>query len=237
MDSNLEAAVREAISKPTGDILPSDVRELTELDASRRDIVSLEGIENLIHLNQLRLHFSPLSAEAISVQIPALQERGVGVEFDGNVKVNFTDFFQLADAFGGADPNYDFDGTGSVDFTDFFIFAENFDKEERAKLIALAQDHIGLPVAARLEQNYPNPFNSSTAIRYQTTESAQVQLEIFDLTGQKIKSLVDDAQIPGAYEILWDGTNEQGNPVGTGIYLTRLQVGSFTEVRKMLLIK
>ena len=79
--------------------------------------------------------------------------------------------------------------------------------------------------------------NSSTTIRYQTTESAQVQLEIFDLTGQKIKSLVDDAQIPGAYEILWDGTNEQGNPVGTGIYLTRLQVGSFTEVRKMLLIK
>ena len=103
-------------------------------------------------------------------------------------------------------------------------------------LSGLASD-TGLPRAFRLYPSFPNPFNSSTTIRYQTAESGQVQLDIFDLTGQRVKSLVYEIQAPGIYELSWDGTNEQGTFVSSGLYLTKLQVGSFSQVKKMLLVK
>ena len=158
-------------------------------------------------------------------------------DFDGSGRVYFDDFFLFADAFGGNNPQYDLDNSGTVDFDDFVIFADNFGKEERAKLMVLAQQYLGLPAMASLETNYPNPFNISTTIRYLLAESGQVHLRIYDLTGQKIRTLVNENQIPGSFAVTWDGTNEQGQIVSTGIYLTKLQTGTFTDVRKMLLIK
>ena len=157
-------------------------------------------------------------------------------DFDGNNKVDFDDFFLFADSFGGSDSQFDLDNSGSVDFDDFFIFADSFGKEARAKLIALAQEYIGLPAGPSLEQNYPNPFNASTTIRYCVFASTTVRLDVFDLTGQRVKTLVRDSRTPGSYEVTWDGTNEQGSSVSTGMYLTTLQAGGFTEMRKMMLM-
>ena len=158
-------------------------------------------------------------------------------DFDGSGKVDFLDFFEFADAFGGTNLKYDLDGSGKVDFDDFFTFADSFGKEVRAKLMELARQYIGLPAMPQLQSNYPNPFNTSTTIRYQIIESGLVQLDIFDLVGQRTRSLISGIQEPGSYEILWDGANEQGMKVSTGIYLAKLQVGTFNDVRKMLLVK
>jgi hypothetical protein len=158
-------------------------------------------------------------------------------DFDGDGKVAFSDFFLFADALGGTDPRYDLDGNGKVEFQDFFIFADNFGRAERAKLMLLAQQYLGLPVTPRLEPNYPNPFNAQTAIGYQLSEPAKVHLAVYDVLGQPIRLLVEGAQGAGQYQVVWDGRNERGAPVGSGIYCCRLEAGAFGAVRKMVLLK
>ena len=66
----------------------------------------------------------------------------------------------MLDAFGGTDSRFDLDGSGTVDFVDFFQFLDAFDQSGQAKLVALAQEMIGLPAGPQLQQNAPNPFNS-----------------------------------------------------------------------------
>lgn len=158
-------------------------------------------------------------------------------DFDGNDKVDFDDFFLFADGFGTDNPLLDLNEDGIVGFDDFFLFADNFGIEDRAKLIALAQQYLGLPAALRLEQNYPNPFNASTTIRYSLGKPGLVQLEVFGLSGQRIRSLVKVWHEPGAYQISWDGEDEQGEEVSTGVYLARLRVDGMAQVHKLMLVK
>jgi hypothetical protein len=162
-------------------------------------------------------------------------------DFDGDGIVGFSDFFEFADVFGlsvsQADPIFDLDGDGTIGFLDFFMFAENFGKEARAKLIALAQEYIGLPAMFRLEQNYPNPFNNSTTIRYHITEPSPVRLEIYDLAGQKIKTLLDGHRETGSYEVTWDATDDEDWTVSNGLYIVWLQAGERAEVKKMMFMK
>jgi photosystem II stability/assembly factor-like uncharacterized protein len=88
-----------------------------------------------------------------------------------------------------------------------------------------------------LSQNYPNPFNPSTVIQYQLAQDSHVGLTIYDILGQKIKTLVSGMQQAGYYNITWDGTNNSGNKVASGIYIYRLQAGNFTKTLKMNLLK
>lgn len=94
-----------------------------------------------------------------------------------------------------------------------------------------------IPATFGLKQNYPNPFNPSTLIRYQLPKPAEVRLIIYDVTGQRVRRLIKKRQQPGKYAVTWDGRNEQGIPVASGIYLYRLVAGDFTAVRKMILIR
>jgi sugar lactone lactonase YvrE len=88
-----------------------------------------------------------------------------------------------------------------------------------------------------LFQNYPNPFNPSTTIRYRLERPAKIILKIYDGLGREIKTLIDSHQPAGIHKIQWDGTEQQSNPVGGGIYFYRLQAGSLIQARKMLLVR
>ena len=99
------------------------------------------------------------------------------------------------------------------------------------------RDQIGTPREFALDPNYPNPFNSATIIRYRIEEPGRVRLEVFDIQGQKVKTLADGDVGPGVYQVEWDGTNASGKPVATGVYLARLQKGTALLVHKMLLLK
>ena len=158
-------------------------------------------------------------------------------DFDGTGRVDFSDFFLFADGFGGNDPQFDLDSSGRVDFNDFFIFADAFGEEARAKLIALAQTYLGLPESSSLEPNFPNPFNALTTLRYRLAEKGAVHLDIYSVTGQRIRTLVDEEQGAGAYEVVWDGRDARGLSASSGVYLARLQGVDFVQVRKMLLTK
>jgi hypothetical protein len=90
-----------------------------------------------------------------------------------------------------------------------------------------------------LKQNYPNPFNESTAIEYQLSviHPTRVALKIYNIIGQEIVTLVDSNQSSGLYHAIWNGKDNLGKEVGSGIYFCRLQVGNYLQTRKLLLMR
>ena len=92
------------------------------------------------------------------------------------------------------------------------------------------------PEGFALGPNYPNPFNPSTIIPYHLSASAAVRLEVFNLLGQRIATLVDAEQSAGAYTVLWDATNAAGQAVGAGVYIYRLTVGGAYQTGRMVLL-
>ncbi|MFQ5584017.1 MAG: FG-GAP-like repeat-containing protein, partial [Calditrichia bacterium] len=106
-----------------------------------------------------------------------------------------------------------------------------------------------IPEQFTLEQNYPNPFNPVTNLRFRIAEFGFVELKIYDLLGREVKTLVNEQKSPGTYTVQWDGTNDAGQSVASGVYLYRLVVGqasptmpgqasrSFMQTRKMVLMR
>jgi flagellar hook assembly protein FlgD len=88
-----------------------------------------------------------------------------------------------------------------------------------------------------LFQNYPNPFNHRTDFYYHLPESGRVQISIYSLSGEKVKSLLDRDMDAGLHAILWDGTNEQNQVVSSGIYIYTLQAGTIRDQKKMVFTK
>lgn len=94
-----------------------------------------------------------------------------------------------------------------------------------------------IPLTFDLKQNYPNPFNPSTVIAYQIPQSEFVTLEIYNSIGEKVRTLVDGTQETGFYQVQWDGKNNSGNQLSSGVYLYRLSAGNYTNVMKMVLLR
>jgi len=94
-----------------------------------------------------------------------------------------------------------------------------------------------IPTEFALEQNYPNPFNPSTQITYSLPKSTQVNVVVYDLLGTPVKTLVNGSQDAGTYHITWDATSDHGMQVPSGNYILKMVSGSFTQTRKMTLLK
>ncbi len=94
-----------------------------------------------------------------------------------------------------------------------------------------------LPDKYSLQQNYPNPFNPTTSINYQLPMLSRVELAIYNVLGQKIRTLVSKKQTAGRYSVDWNGRDDAGIVVPSGIYLYRLNAETFVESRKMVVIK
>ena len=96
----------------------------------------------------------------------------------------------------------------------------------------------GMPVVFQLEQNYPNPFNPNTTINFALPEQARVTLEVYNMLGQRVNTLVAGEELTAGYHnVVWDGRNQAGNPVASGVYIYRIQAGDFTDVKKMMFLK
>ena len=98
-------------------------------------------------------------------------------------------------------------------------------------------DNSGLPTTYSLDQNYPNPFNAHTEIKYALPVDSDVQLEVYNILGQKVVTLVDEEQTAGYHSLIWDGTNESGQVVSSGMYLYKLVTNEDTFVKKMVMLK
>ena len=94
-----------------------------------------------------------------------------------------------------------------------------------------------VPEAFMLAQNYPNPFNPETQIVYALPERAPVRLEIFNVQGQKIRTLAGGEHPPGTYAVTWDGNLDSGVPATSGVYVYRLQAGPYAQLKTLVLLR
>ena len=105
-------------------------------------------------------------------------------------------------------------------------------------LSELSLDNLDIPKEYSLGNNYPNPFNPTTQINYSLPKNSDIKLIIYDLLGNKVKTLLDDKyQSSGFKSIKWNGTNELGAKTSSGVYFYTLKAGSFYQTKKMILIK
>jgi hypothetical protein len=96
---------------------------------------------------------------------------------------------------------------------------------------------VSIPVAYELANNYPNPFNPTTNIRFAIPETGNVKLSIYNMLGQKIATLVNENRNAGRYEITWNGKDDSGKAVGSGMYFYRLKAENVVLIKKMVLLK
>mgnify|MGYP000863199809 CR=1 FL=1 len=94
-----------------------------------------------------------------------------------------------------------------------------------------------LPEVFALHQNYPNPFNPVTTLRYDLPENGLVTINIYDMLGKQVKTLINQTQDAGYKSVIWDATNDYGKPVSAGMYLYQIQAGEYISTKKMVLLK
>jgi hypothetical protein len=99
------------------------------------------------------------------------------------------------------------------------------------------EDPTSVPAEFLLHQNYPNPFNPETTIQYQMPKRSEVNLVILSLLGRRVATLVDVVQSMGIYSVQWDGKDDTGKEVASGVYLYRLQTEQFVQVKKLALLR
>lgn len=118
-----------------------------------------------------------------------------------------------------------------------FAGNESAYSSEIAIITNVAERGSGTPAEYALEQNYPNPFNPETTIKYQLPQPGHVRLAVFNALGHQVRLLVDREQ-PAAYHlIVWDGRDQAGNIVPSGLYFYRLESGKFSTMKKMIMMK
>ena len=145
-----------------------------------------------------------------------------------------------------ADASGNFSLTGEGFPADFFFTATATDAEGNTSEFSnaiKASTEVGKTISQNtpdrfsLYQNYPNPFNPETVIEYHLPKSSSVGITIFNLNGQRITTLLNKKQSAGSFELKWDGRNEEGHPVSSGIYIYQIKAGEFSNSRKMMLLR
>jgi hypothetical protein len=108
--------------------------------------------------------------------------------------------------------------------------------EKKPAAVAEADDAFDVPKVFSLSQNYPNPFNPSTTIRFALAEEGLVDLSVYNVLGQRIRTLISEKKTVGSYSVVWDGRDEKGIKVASGVYLYRLETERFVAAKKMVVL-
>lgn len=108
--------------------------------------------------------------------------------------------------------------------------------EDLAVATAVAAED-DLPATFALAQNFPNPFNPATSIAYRVSVAGPVELVVYDALGQRVRALVAAEQVPGRYTSQWDGRDDSGRVVTSGVYFYQLRAGAYRQTRKLMLLK
>jgi len=203
---------------------------------------SVAGVQLKIKYDPEQLTFSApkLTSRSSSFEQPLYKDDG-----NGNLTVLF---FRLSKA--PITP-----GEGSI-LSLPVVTTSNFDKEKlqlylkeailadtEAVVIPVEKGEVILPKSFSLSQNYPNPFNPNTTIRFEigvdggNQAAVNTTLKVYNILGQIVKTLINEPKLPGIYYLTWDGKNEQGEKVSSGLYFYQLRSGNYSETKKMVLLK
>lgn len=127
------------------------------------------------------------------------------------------------------------EGTGNkkvylvdANFPIWFVIGTRTDVEEQTE---------NIPSAFALSQNYPNPFNPSTTIKYSLPKEEKVKIVVYDMLGNKITELVNESKSAGLHQVIWNGNDDKGRNVSSGVYILTINSGSYFQSRKMVLMK
>jgi FlgD Ig-like domain len=118
-----------------------------------------------------------------------------------------------------------------------FTDASSFGRLSSTATAVTSRDDSKLPTGFGLAQNFPNPFNPETKIAFQLSAPERVELAIFTVTGEKVRTLIAAPLAAGTYTAVWDGKDPSGNKLASGIYLYRLQIGAAQQTKRMLLMR
>lgn len=130
------------------------------------------------------------------------------------------------------------EASGEVTYEQFLAKAFNhISGNSEHALSEPSGDREALPEEFQINQNYPNPFNPSTTIYYALPQASEVELMIFDVMGRRVRTLMDRRQQAGRYAVTWDGRNEHGEVIASGVYLYQLRAGTFVQTRRMTLMR
>jgi hypothetical protein len=108
---------------------------------------------------------------------------------------------------------------------------------ELPPIVSVDDESASTPDSYNLEQNYPNPFNPSTTISYSVVKPDNVSIKIYDVLGREVKTVVNEFKENGYYQVQWNGENNFGYKVNSGIYFYRIESGLFVDTKKMILLK
>ncbi len=182
-----------------------------------------------------------------------LHEYGIALAFDADNEItiswdnsswsDYLDACVLEDAFGGMMINVDMLAATSVTLDNpafnTLVLKVTPSASGLANQIQLdaKDDNVSVPSEFGLNPAYPNPFNPSTEIVYSVSERSLVELGSYDMLGRKISTLVSGYHDPNKYSVVWNGTNKNGIQVPAGVYFYRMSTESFSEVKKVILLK
>jgi hypothetical protein len=134
-----------------------------------------------------------------------------------------------------SDPDYD---SGNVYYKVTAVDNSGNESEPAEPGTVTAATELVIPKVFALYQNVPNPFNPETVIRYDVPPGGgKVTLRVFDVSGKLVRTMVDDMESPGQKTARWDGTNERGEHVASGIYFYRMTAPGYVEKRKMVFLQ
>jgi len=126
-----------------------------------------------------------------------------------------------------------------IQTSDEFVFAGTANVTVPAMDMSELEDveEITIPLVTTLKGNYPNPFNPSTTIAFDLAADGHVSIDVFNIKGQKVKTLTNEMMKAGRYSVVWNGDDNIGRAVGSGVYFYRMTSGQYTKTQKMLLMK
>jgi hypothetical protein len=206
------------------DLAKAVIGEITHDPTKLEYVSTVEGKE--LAASQLPVFFKTLtSPKQISVSAAVL---GNGSTFDGSGLIATISFRLL----GSGKTTVELTRADIRNKDNRSLVAENMQLPE-----AEAVANVDIPATYEIEQNQPNPFNPETAIRYALPSATQVRVRIYNVAGQLVKTLVDDYQPAGQRQMVWNGSNENGERVSSGIYLYRFETPDYQKTIRMTLLK
>jgi len=229
------AVAKAAVELPTSEIpfsISANVDESTStyfVNVNIDNTENLKGFQFFMSYNTEALEFVENNVNGVvGLSITNEVEDGIIMVADWFVGEKFNGTVTLAFRANGLNKTMDFDILNAM--------VDDVDG------LALATDVSGytakaLPTVYSLSQNYPNPFNPTTTIDYSIPKSGHVELAIYNVAGQKVRTLVDTKQDASFFKIVWDGRNDYGESVASGLYFYRLVSGNFSKIEKMTLVK
>ena len=213
------------------------VGEEMAIEVDLADFVEVKGYGFTVNYDAETLEFVKLTSESSLLGESELAQPRIISKTEGTVSV--AAYGQTVDK-GELDMSLIFRSTAEIEdgrlyFSEGELRDGNFAVNQVARLGEVQIQTR--PEAFALANNYPNPFNPETTIKYALPDPVDVRLEIYNMLGQQVRTLVAEPQNAGRYTVRWDATNESGHSLSTGIYFYRLVAGEFHKVEKMLLLK